>query len=302
MTNLTAPELPAHRRRTPGPAPAREPMREVNQNVTDATPGAAAPTLPAARRGDEHGPLGRTHGDRRPGMSSPLSALARSTRTSTPSGSATRTRVEAPENVRVDDPARTGGIGVTSRDSGRTRATTGPAGGAAPASGRRVPSSCTSPSGQGRGHAGSSCRRTRPRTRSPGRSYSSSGARHLLQPPVAQDADPVGHRQRLGLVVGDEDGRDAELELDAAGSPRAAGRGPGRPAPTAARRAAAPAVRPRAPGRAPPAAAGRRRAGAGTGRPGRRGRPAPAAPPPGRPARPCPGGAPAARRRRCRRR
>ena len=29
-------------------------------------------------------------------------------------------------------------------------------------------------------------------------------------------ADPVGHRQRLGLVVGDEDGGDAELELDPA--------------------------------------------------------------------------------------
>ena len=49
-----------------------------------------------------------------------------------------------------------------------------------------------------------------------GRSYSSSGRGELLQPAGAHHADPVGHRQRLRLVVGDEDGGDAELELEPA--------------------------------------------------------------------------------------
>ena len=84
--------------------------------------------------------------------------------------------------------------------------------------------------------------------------------RQLLELAVAHHADPVGDGQRLLLVVGDEQRRGADLELDRAGSRRAAARAPWRPAPTAARRAAAPAAGSPAPAPARPAAAGRRRA------------------------------------------
>ena len=40
--------------------------------------------------------------------------------------------------------------------------------------------------------------------------------RALLEPPVAHHGDPVGDRQRLLLVVGDEQGGDAELLLQPA--------------------------------------------------------------------------------------
>ena len=47
-----------------------------------------------------------------------------------------------------------------------------------------------------------------------GASYSSVGGGDLLDPAVAEDGDPVAHRQRLLLVVGDEAEGDADLALD----------------------------------------------------------------------------------------
>ena len=64
----------------------------------------------------------------------------------------------------------------------------------------------------------------------------------LLDPAVVHHHDAVGHRQRLFLVVRHVDRGDAELALDARGSPRAARRGSWRRAPRAARRAAGPAA------------------------------------------------------------
>lgn len=49
-----------------------------------------------------------------------------------------------------------------------------------------------------------------------GRSYNSAGAAHCSSLPAVQDGDPVGHRQRLHLVVGDEHGGDAEGQLEPA--------------------------------------------------------------------------------------
>ena len=37
---------------------------------------------------------------------------------------------------------------------------------------------------------------------------------HLLEPSVVHDGDPVGHGERLGLIVGDVDHRDPELALE----------------------------------------------------------------------------------------
>ena len=107
------------------------------------------------------------------------------------------------------------GSAVTSSDSGRTSATTGARGGAAPATGRRVPSSSHLAVAQGRGqpvHRADELGDERGRRAL----VQLVGAGDLLQPPGAHHADPVGDRQRLGLVVGDEHGGDAELELDPA--------------------------------------------------------------------------------------
>src|SRR5581483_9823082 len=41
------------------------------------------------------------------------------------------------------------------------------------------------------------------------------GRAHLLDPAVVQDRDPVAHRERLLLVMRDEDERHAELALEA---------------------------------------------------------------------------------------
>ena len=87
---------------------------------------------------------------------------------------------------------------------------------------------------------------------------------HLHQPAVAQHDDAVGERQRLVLVVGDEQRRDVLPLLDA--PDLVAHRQPRRRVERRQRlveqqRARA---RTRAPGRAPPAAAGRRRARAGS--------------------------------------
>ena len=49
-----------------------------------------------------------------------------------------------------------------------------------------------------------------------GRSYSSAGAATCSSLPGPHDADPVGHRQRLLLVVGDEQGGGAEPLLQGA--------------------------------------------------------------------------------------
>ena len=38
----------------------------------------------------------------------------------------------------------------------------------------------------------------------------------LLEPPVPHDGDVIGDRQRLALIVGDEDCREAELPLQGA--------------------------------------------------------------------------------------
>ena len=43
----------------------------------------------------------------------------------------------------------------------------------------------------------------------------SSGVPHLVHRALAHHRDAVGHRQRLVLVVGDEDERDADLALNA---------------------------------------------------------------------------------------
>ena len=40
------------------------------------------------------------------------------------------------------------------------------------------------------------------------------GRADLLDPPVAHHGDAVAHRERLALVVGDEDERDPDLALD----------------------------------------------------------------------------------------
>ncbi len=61
----------------------------------------------------------------------------------------------------------------------------------------------------------------------------------LLEPPARHHADPVRDAERLLLVVGDEQGGDAQLGLDAADLVPQEQRAPWRPAPTAARRAAA---------------------------------------------------------------
>ena len=47
-----------------------------------------------------------------------------------------------------------------------------------------------------------------------GLSYRVAGVADLLDAPVAEDGDPVAHRQRLLLVVRDEDEGDADLPLD----------------------------------------------------------------------------------------
>ena len=49
-----------------------------------------------------------------------------------------------------------------------------------------------------------------------GREYSSAGSATCSSLPVAHDADPVGHGQRLLLVVGDEQGGGAEPLLQGA--------------------------------------------------------------------------------------
>ena len=65
------------------------------------------------------------------------------------------------------------------------------------------------------------------------------GSGELLEPADRHHADPVGDRQGLLLVVGDEQGRRADLELDAADLVAQLARAPWRRGPTAARRAAA---------------------------------------------------------------
>ena len=53
-----------------------------------------------------------------------------------------------------------------------------------------------------------------PTKRFRGRSYSSCGDADLLQLALAHDGDAVAHRHRLDLVVGDVDGRRAEVALE----------------------------------------------------------------------------------------
>ena len=88
----------------------------------------------------------------------------------------------------------------------------------------------------------------------------------LLDPALAHDDDAIRQRERLLLVVGDVDRRDARAGAGSPGSPCAARPGSWRRAPRAARRAAGPAARSRAPGPARRAAAGRPTAGTGSGR------------------------------------
>ena len=90
--------------------------------------------------------------------------------------------------------------------------------------------------------------------------------------------DPVGHRQRLVLVVRDEQCRDADLLLQPPDLVPHLHRAASRRGWTAARRTAAAAARAPAPGPARRAAAGRPRARADSGLPVRRGRPARAPP------------------------
>ena len=89
---------------------------------------------------------------------------------------------------------------------------------------------------------------------------------------VSQHGHPVGHRQRLVLVVGDEHGRGAPAAQDLGhllGARWPAGRRRGT---RTARRAGRPRVRWPGPGPGPPAAAGRPRAGADSGARARSGR------------------------------
>ena len=87
---------------------------------------------------------------------------------------------------------------------------------------------------------------------------------------VVEDGDAVGHRQRLALVVGDED--EGEAERRAAGSSvrPASPRGASGRARRAARRGGAPSAGRRGRGRARRAGAGRRRAGSACAPPCRR--------------------------------
>ena len=50
--------------------------------------------------------------------------------------------------------------------------------------------------------------------RSAGVSYTSRGVPTWRQPPVVEDGDPVGHRHRLHLVVGDVDERRAQAPME----------------------------------------------------------------------------------------
>ena len=93
---------------------------------------------------------------------------------------------------------------------------------------------------------------------SPGGCRCRRGCRCCSIMPGIHDHDAVGDRQRLFLVVGDEDRGDAEFALDVADLRRAARRGSWRRAPRAARRAAACAGAARWRGPARRAAAGRR--------------------------------------------
>ena len=89
--------------------------------------------------------------------------------------------------------------------------------------------------------------------------------RHLDQPALVHHADPVGHRHRLVLVVGDDD----EGRCRACAATRSVRAGCFHaafcPAPRAARPAAAAAAAAPARAPAPPVAAGRRRADAACG-------------------------------------
>ena len=78
--------------------------------------------------------------------------------------------------------------------------------------------------------------------------------------PLLHHRDPVAHRHRLDLVVGDVDRRDAEVALRAARSRRASAPAAWRRGSTAARPSGTPAAGARSPGPSPPAGAGRRRA------------------------------------------
>ena len=95
------------------------------------------------------------------------------------------------------------------------------------------------------------------------------GRADLLDPALAHHDHAIGQRQRLLLVVGDVDRRDAELALDRPDLHAQRRPGSWRRGPRAARRAAAPGARSR--GRAPArrVAAGRPTAGTGSDRPSR---------------------------------
>ncbi len=103
---------------------------------------------------------------------------------------------------------------------------------------------------------------------------------HLLQVPVVDDGQAVGHLHGLLLVVGDEHRGDLAACRAGRAATGAAACAPGRRARRRARRAAAPWARWRAPGRGPCAGAGRPRAATGSARRGGPGPPARAARPP----------------------
>ena len=103
----------------------------------------------------------------------------------------------------------------------------------------------------------------------------------LLDAARVHHDDPVGDRERLGLVVGDIDRRSCRSAAGGRGSSTSAClAGSGR-APTGARRTAGPAGPLRGPGPGRSAAAGRPRAGPAAARRSPRGRPSPASPRPG---------------------
>ena len=93
------------------------------------------------------------------------------------------------------------------------------------------------------------------------------GSAGLLDFALVHDHDPVGHLQRLLLIVGDEDAGDVDFVVQPVAASGAVLRAPGRPGRRTARPAAAPGVRPPGHGPGRSAGAARRRAVPGNARP-----------------------------------
>ena len=176
-------------------------------------------------------------------------------------------------------PARTGPAGSSRSASGRAASRTRPRDRrdrARPPCGRRsraAPRSC----GRRRASTVASTTFAKPRNRATnsvaGRRQTSCGRTDLLDAPGPHDHDPVGERERLVLVVGDEERGDRRARRTARAARRRAARAAPGPAIRAARRASAAVGRARGRARARPVAARRRTARAPAGARTRRARP-----------------------------